>query len=807
MNRWSFGAVTVDERNFELRVDGERVDIDRKPLEVLVYLLHHAGTAVRKDALAKACWPGRILSDSVLDKTLSRVREALAGEKGAIETVRGVGWRLSAPVRKEVAGSGVANVPGNLPAAMYALVGRESVLKSAQERLSRARLLTFTGCGGIGKTSLSLALARCAAAEFPEGIYFVDLAPVRSPELFVSAVAQALGVREAGHQPLLQGVRDHLRTQRALLVLDNFEQVVAAAPLLAEVLAACAGVKAIVTSRERLNLRGEMELEVPSLAVPPEGAPLDEVRASPAVSLFEQRAQQVKPDFKVGESNVDDVAEICRRLDGVPLAIELAAARGKLFDVRTLRERLIRRFDVLTDGPRDLPPRQQALWATVDWSYDLLDDSERSLLRRLSVFAAGFTLEAARAVGTGAPVEPADVFALLARLVDKSLVLYEDQGVAGRYRMLETIREYASERLDQAGERASASARLLAHLGRLAEEAGAHVYFFLPDPRMGEWLPRLTLEHANLRSALAWGAQDPQRAPSALKLAAALHWYWFSAGHITEGVSLLRSLLERTPDVPGLLRAQALTAAANIAVEQGGTEAQRGESLAFARQSLDAALAVFRGQAERSWTAYALSSLAALIVTANGDPAEAMRHVGEGLAIAREQNDRWLISFLTHFLGRGAWFQGELEFAKNSFAESIEATRMMGGNSIGEGYGTYWLGRIARAQGDLDTARTHHLEALRLFHESGHLQGIASALTGVGGVAARKGEARTAVTLLAIVAHWRSQLRTFLEPDLDAEHGQDWAHACAMLDAAACEKLSAAAARMDVAQAVACARS
>ena len=795
--RWSFGEVVVDARSLELRVKGQRVEIDRKPFQVLLFLLRNAGAAVRKDQLAQACWPGRILSDSVLDKTLSRVREALGEAGSAVETVRGVGWRLAAPVRVEAgAVAATATLAGNLPASLTPLVGREQALASAHERLGRAdaRLLTLTGCGGIGKTRMSLALGARMAADFPDGVWFVDLAPLRSAELLIPAIAQVLAVRETGQQPLLQGLGNHLRDKRALLVLDNFEQIMAAAPVLAELLRACPGVKAIVTSREHLHLRGECELEVPSLALPA------------AVELFAERARMVKPDFAVDAACADDVAEICRRLDGVPLAIELAAARARQFTPRARRERLDRRFELLRDGPRDLPPRQQALWATVDWSHELLEPNEQCLLRRLAVFAGGFTLAAAQAVCAGGPVAAGEVFALLARLVDKSLVRYEDQGVAGRYRMLETFREYAAGRLVQAGELDAAHRRHLDHLLGLAREADAHVGFFMSDPRMAQWMPRFAAEHDNLRAVLRWGAGSPEAAPDALRLAGMLHWFWFSAGHITESVARLRELLERAAHAPDALRAPALVAAANLAIEQGGSDAVREDLLAYARASLDWSLAEFRRQGDRSWTAYVLSSLAALVVTAGGDAGEAQGYVVEGLALAREADDRWLVSYLTHFLGRAAWFGGDLDASAAAFTESIRATRDMGGNQIGEAYGTYWLARIARAQGDLAAARTRHLEALQLFEDAGNLQGLAVTLAGLGGIAARSGEPRRAFTLLAAVSHWRAQLRAFLEPDVDAEHAADWALARAALEPAACAALTATAAAMDAAQASACAR-
>jgi predicted ATPase/DNA-binding winged helix-turn-helix (wHTH) protein len=787
--RWRFADAILDERNFELVVDGHRVSVDRKPFEVLRCLLRHAGQVVTKEQLAQACWPGRILSDSVLDKTLSRVRGAL-GDAGSamIETVRGVGWRLAVPVSaEEIEGTGIALPPNNLPAVLTSLVGREQTVRSACELLNRpqVRLVTLRGCGGIGKTRLCLQLAESAAAHFRDGLYFVDLAPLRSADLLVAAIAHVLQVREAGRQPLMQSVKDHLRDKQMLLLLDNFEQVIAAGVQVVELLAACPRLKIVVTSRASLNVRGEHEFEVPSLTTPPAGAAvaLETLERMSAVVLFTERARMVKRDFTLDAPIAADVGEICRRLDGLPLALELAAARSRLFAPAAMLERLARRFELLRDGPRDLPDRQRTLWATVDWSYELLDELEQIVLRRMSVFAGGFTLEAAQAMCAGTPVAIADVLHLLARLVDKSLVQYEDQGQPGRYRLLETIREYAQERLAQANELAEARNRHLQYFVGLAAASPAHLWWFLSDAQMAVWLPRVGAEHDNLRAALAWGLEHAAARAEALRLAAMLCWYWFAGCHVTESVSVLRALLAASADATPTVRAHALVAVATLAIEQGGSESARAELLEYAGVALRSSLMVFREARDESWTAYTLSTLAALAVTAGGDPAEAQRHVEEGLAIARAAGDGWVTAFLTHFLGRAAYFHGDLAAAEAAFDESIKSAQSMGGNKVGEGYGTYCLARIARARGDLAHAHLQHQEALRLFNDCGLLQGIAHALNGLGGVAARRGDARLAVTLLGAVAQWRAALRVYLEPDATTEHDEDLAAARAALDA------------------------
>ena len=802
--RWHFADVVLDERARELRVRDEPIVIDRKPFDVLAYLVRNAGAVVTKDQLAGACWPGRILSDSVLTRTLSRVRAALGDFGQVVETVHGVGWRVAIPVQR---GDGVARAPpGNLPAPLTALLGRDAVLRTATELLRRKdrRLLTLTGCGGIGKTRLALALGAELAADFAHGVFFVDLAATTTPDRFAAAVAHALGVREAGAQPLLETVRDQLRDRRLLLVLDNFEQVVAAAPQLALLLVGAPGVRAVVTSREPLGIRGENLIDVPTLELPGAGsAPPATLGDYAAIALFVERARMVKADFALTPANGAAVAQICRRLDGLPLALELAAARTRLFSVDALLHGLEDRFGLLRDGAADLPARQQTLWATIDWSYRLLEPGEQAVLRRASVFAGGFTLEAAQAVMAGRGVAAADVFHLLARLVDKSLLRYEDQGLPGRYRMLETIREYAARRLAEAAEDEATRDRHLDECLRLAAESGAHLWLFLPEAAMRAWAARIDAELDNVRAALAWSLAREPAAARGLQLMGTLHWFWFERGYIGEARQWLERLLPRAAGAAPHVRAQALVAAANLAVEQGGDDDTRTALFAFARAALHESLATFRALGDRSWTAYVLSSLASAAVTESGDAEEAGRHVAAGLALAREAGDRWLIAYLTHFAGRGAFFGGDPDGAAAAFTESVAVAREIGGHSVGEGYGLYWLGRIALVQGDLARAVSFQREALTLFHAAGNLQGVATTCAACGHLAARRGDATRAAMLLSAVAAWRADRRIYLEPDVGAELDRHLAEARDALGEAAFASACAAGQALDRAAAVA----
>jgi predicted ATPase/DNA-binding winged helix-turn-helix (wHTH) protein len=804
--RWRFADAVLDEQARELRVRGERVAIDRKPFDVLAYLVQHASQVVTKDQLAHACWPGRFLSDSVLARTLSRVRAALGDqEQRLVATVHGVGWRLAVAVQPETeAAAPAAPRIGNLPAPLTTLVGRDAPLQAAIRMLrgKDARLLTLIGCGGIGKTRLAIGIAAELARDFAHGVFFVDLTPATAADQFAAAIAQVLRVRESGTQPVLEGLKEHLRHRQLLLVLDNFEQLIVAAPQLATLLAEASAIRAIATSREPLHIRGEQLLEVPALALPARGPvpPADLLGAYSAIELFVQRAQMVKADFSLTAANAADIAGICQRLDGLPLAIELAAARSRLFAPAALLEGLGHRFELLQDGARDLPDRQRTLWATIDWSHQLLEPNERAVLRRASVFAGGFTLEAAQAVAVGSGVGESDVFHLLARLVDKSLLHYEDQGLPGRYRMLETIREYALQRLDESDDRADTRKRHLEWCLRFAEASEAHLWMFLPDARMRTWTARMDLGLDNVRVALAWSREH---APATgLQLAATLHWFWFERGYISEARQWLHELLVRATEAPDTVRAQALVAAANLAVEQGGSDAARKELFGQARAALQQSFAIFQARGDKSWMAYVLSSLASLAVTESGDAVEAERHVRQGLALAREAGDRWLISYLTHFAGRGAYFAQDLAGAAAAFEESVAAARAIGGHSVGEGYGLYWLGRIVRTQGDLARAGAWQREALALFQVAGNVQGMANVLTALGGLAELSGDARRAVLVLSAVAAWRADKKVYLEPDLDAEHARHLAAAQGRMDAAAFIDANSAGRALDPEQAV-----
>ena len=448
-------------------------------------------------------------------------------------------------------------IPNNLPMQATAFIGREQQLQTVRTSLLRedTRLLTLTGPGGTGKTRLALQAAADVLDSFPDGVYFVALASVTDPDLVASTIAQALDVREVAGRSIATSLGDTLRQKRLLLVLDNFEQVVEAAPTVAELLGSATDLKILVTSRFVLHVYGERELSVPPLALPdrrtaPSAAHLAQFEA---VRLFVDRAQAARADFALVDENASAVAEICQRLDGLPLAIELAAARVRALPPRAMLQRMERRLPLLTGGARDLPARQQTLRGAIAWSYDLLEPDEQALFRRLAVFR-GCTLETAETVCAGDPprpgatsvaLPPLDLLILdgIESLVEKSL-LRQEEASDGQpwYRMLETVREYALERLEESGEAAAVHRRHALAALRLAETAEAGLYGL----EHGTWFKRLEQEHDNLRAAIEW-CQERRYAEPALRLAVALWWFWSAHGHIGEGRERLSDLLQRFP--------------------------------------------------------------------------------------------------------------------------------------------------------------------------------------------------------------------------------------------------------------------
>jgi predicted ATPase len=681
--------------------------------------------------------------------------------------------------------------PSNLPASSALLVGRERELAAARQLLLRreVRLVTVTGPGGIGKSHFATEVAREIADHFSFAVYFVPLAAVTDPSLVPSVIAQTLGIRESGGYPPMESLKDYLRSCLGgpmLLLIDNFEHLLAAGPLLSELLAIAPGLKILVTSRAALRVQDENEFPLPPLALPdPKALPaLETLSQFPAIALFVQRAFAVKPDFTLTDENASAVAEICTRLDGLPLAIQLAAARIKLLSPSAMRSRLASRLQLLTSGARDLPARQQTLRQTIDWSYDLLSEPEQKLFRRLSVFAGGFTLEAAESVCDTKKDLGLDLLDGMASMVDKSLVRQiEQRDQESRFVMLETIREYGLEKLVASGESPTRQAHA-AYCLVLAEEGAAEN----GEGELKEWLDRFETEHDNFRVALEW-LTETHNAEWGLRLGIALFRFWEIREYLAEGRERLGKLLRlEQAATPNNARMRALFAAGVLAADQGDyavSDKLLKESLEIARLLQDSqgmavslnALAVFardKGDLAAStslfeeslllWKALgdqlavarALSNLAT-VVKSQGNYAQAHALYEECLSIFRELGDSIGLAWVLNHQGDILRDQGDLPTARFLYEQSLASFRELN-DRWGIAGSLADLGNLVREQGDFAASDGLYHESLILFQELGHKRGIARLLESFACSAAEQAQPERALKLAGVSAALRQAI-------------------------------------------------
>jgi predicted ATPase/DNA-binding CsgD family transcriptional regulator len=638
-----------------------------------------------------------------------------------------------------LASSLVANA---VPIPRTRLIGRESERGTARASLldEAVPLLTLTGPGGVGKTRLALAVTQDVAGAFADGVAFIDLSPLTDPALVLPAIAGAVGVTESGDAPLTEVLTAALRPRQLLLLVDNCEHLlVIAAELVADLLAACPAIQILATSRAPLRLRGERELPVSPLSLPSRGASLADVTRADAVTLFVRRAQAVRPDFDVTEQNAGQLAEVCQRLDGLPLAIELAAAWMKVLTPPVLLDRLGGRLLELTGGARDLPARQQTLRGAIAWSHDLLGEDERTLFRRLGTFVGGWTIEAAEAVARSGAPGGLDALAALAALVDHSLVRHEvphDEESASepRYTMLEMIRAYAQQQLVASGETETARDAHAAFFLALAEAAAPQLH----GPEQLTWLERLEAEHDNLRAALAWTLERGET-ETALQLTGALGEFWRVRGHLSEGRAWLdRALANGTAGGSGAPRAKALQEAGTLAWCQGDYRA--------AAALLEESLARWRTLDDARGIAWTLAFLADAV----GDLGETDRATAlyeEALALFRRLADERGIAMVANDLGVEAQRLGDLERAESLFAEALALDRKLGN----QGWANLRLANLA----DVALLRNRAVEAAALYQESlaaawalGHKTVCQVGLVGLARTAAATGHPRRAARLL-----------------------------------------------------------
>ena len=636
--------------------------------------------------------------------------------------------------------------PNNLPTQMTSFIGREDQVRQAKQLLTRARLLTLTGPGGTGKTRLSLQIAADVMDQFPDGVYFVALGAVQDPQLVPSAIAQALSISITGTRQPLEALIDHLHDKRTLLVLDNFEQLLPAAPITTELLGTSAGLRLLVSSRAVLRVYGEQEFPVPPLALPnlKDLPGLGALSQFEAVRLFIERAVAVKPDFQATNENAPAIAGICERVDGLPLAIELAAARVKVFSPQALLARLAKSLSALGSGARDLPSRQQTLRNAIQWSYDLLDQGQRRLLARFSVFARGGSLEQAEAVCRPADEIGGEVVDALDQLADQSLLRRLPDFSEPRFLMLQTIREFAAERLEQSDEAAAIKDRHVQAFISLAEQAQAYLF----GSERKAWLDRLEMDHDNDRAALDWTVASGD-ARNAMKLSAGLWRFWQMRGHLHEGRARMAQVLAMptSPDYPEE-RLMALEAAGGLAYWQADMKA--------ASMFYDECLELTRRVGDRRAIANALYNDAFPKSVDRSAVDESLVLLHEALPIFRELGDDAGVAKTLWGIGNGYYFSKDYVRSRPALEESEALFRKLD-DRFGLGWSLHTQGLVAVKTGRLEDAKRVWNEALRLFDRAQDVSGIVLELDNLSVLARLKGDVvRAAVLAGAQAAHQES---------------------------------------------------
>jgi predicted ATPase/DNA-binding SARP family transcriptional activator len=729
-------------------------------------------------------------------QAIERLRARLIAHQQAVTGDTDVGAARPAEVTIETPGRPLTN----MPTTMTSFVGRQYEQAAVQRLLLGTRLLTLTGIGGSGKTRLATQVAGKLGGQFPAGSWLVELAAVTDSASVLELVAGTVGMLDLPpDRPLLAGLIQYLLDRELLLVLDNCEHLLdACAELVDALLNACSGLRILATSRESLDIAGETTFRVPPLSVPALGhvASAEELITYEAVQLFVERARAHRPGFTLSERNVQAVSSICSQLDGLPLAIELAAARTRSLAVEDIDARLDRRFQLLTGGPRTALPRHQTLRGALDWSYDLLSTEEQILLRRLSVFAGGWTLQAAETICAGQLIGRRDVLNILSMLVNKSMVELDDREGGARYRLQETMRQYALEKLMQGNETADIYERHLTWCLTMAED-GATALF---GPGLISWLDRVSGEHDNLRAALSWSAAVETRRDSGpaagLRLAGALWRFWWIRGFPQEGRRWLETSLGAATSAPVEIRARALGGAGVLAADQGDYARARAlheESLALwrsvgdvghvaealnnlgsavqqqgdhraARLLHEESLTLWRVQGDVHGIAGALNQLACIARDDQNDYALASLLLEESLALRRSLNDVRGIAISLNNQGLVAYFQGDYPLARTLLEESLALRRSLGdtrgiANSLGN------LGRVAVGSGDHMMGHALIQQSLPLRRDQGDRRGIVECLEGLAMVAALKQEPDRATRLLGAAEALREAIG-FSDPRL-----------------------------------------
>lgn len=789
---YQFGEFTLDVARGCVLKGKEEIKLRPKVYEALKYLVENPGRLIGKQELIQAVWPDAFVTDDSVVQCTVELRRALEDHsRQLLKTVPRRGYLFTAQVVQdppkasyfaaaESVSTEVCKVPLpkvvgkklDLPRPSTPLVGRQREVAEAANLLLRddSRLLSLTGPGGAGKTRLAIAVALAVVDKFRGGVQFVGLAPITHADLVTTAIAKTLDIQQVAERAIPELIADHLQgSEPFLLILDNFEQVLPAATIVAEMLKACPSLKILVTSRACLRIYGEQEFPV---------APLEQ---NSAVELFAQRAMTVRPNFVITSENAGAIREICSRLDGLPLAIELAAARTKVLAPSAILGRLQSRLQLLTGGARDLPERQQTLRKTIDWSHDLLNEAEQKLFRRFSVFSGGGTLEAAEAVcNTGLDLG-IDSFEGLSSLVDKNLVQRVERADSEpRFTMLETVREYALERLAASGEVDLVRKAHAAYCLVLAEEGNPE----LSTPDRAVWLSRCDIEIDNFRSALDWLLED-RNLDWALRVSMALFRFWDMREHLIEGRTYLEAILRLAGDEHAKERAKVSHFLGALATAQGdfpaakhyleqslalyeqvsdqwgigvalnalAVSARDGGDYASAQSNFERSLERWRALSDKLSTARCLHNLSN-VAKVRGDYSGAQEALREATALFEELGDRSGAAWSINQQGDIAREEGNLQKARALYHRALSAFRQAG-DRWGCARSLADLGYVHCEQEDYLAGRAAYQEALEVFAELGHRRGIARALEGNACLAVAQGHAARALTLAGAAQHLR----------------------------------------------------
>lgn len=757
------------------------VALNSKTFDLLLTLVENYGKVLGKDELLEKVWEGQFVEENNLTVQISALRKIFGESKNEnkfIVTIPGKGYKfiaeISAPVEQT---NSLAIINKDLPIAAVAekhqttLIGRDSEIAEIKNLLRQtdARLLTLTGAGGSGKTSLARSIAEELKADFADGVFFVELAAATETDFVISAIAQTLDITEASNKSLAETIRDFLQTRKILLILDNFEQVLSAAPIVGDFLASSASLKILVTSRAALHLPNEREFMVLPLALPPldsrfSNKNLDEY---PAIALFCKRAQAVKPNFVLTNENIASVAEICRRLDGLPLAIELAAVRVKLLSPNAILERLSNSLNLLTGGAKDSPSRQRTMRGAVEWSYDLLTDDEKYLFRRLAVFAGGFTAESAEffvlnsfsisqqnsnnieEIASINGQRTLDVFNLLDSLIENNLLVLKDQTDGNaRLRMLEVVREFALECLETSGEAESVKRAHSQFFLELSEKAEP----LLHGESGNEWLEKLETEHDNLRSALAWSLKNDGE--TAARIAAALRFFWLNRTHLSEGLIWSSAALAATETSVSKARSELLLSNGVFLRSQG--------NLPAAQKIYEKTLDESRQLNDLMQIIKANHGLAAIAVLQK-DFSSAQTSIEEALTLSRELNDEMQTAYSLASLGDLEMSRENLSLARPLLEECLTISKKLSHKKLLTV--TYFnLGTIDYFDNSFETAAFNFAESLQIAEEMGNTTMISCALEGFAALAMKSNTPELSAKLAGASENLRESIGYSLEP-------------------------------------------